>query len=336
MCRVILVRVEQMGISDVFETFVEPGLERIPILEVSHVERHQGREYIITQTIQRNVFTEFDHKLSRHLSATRGTGFPAFTVSVVVNERGCGAPARALASSHYVSVPHALKGIAERAFAHAGRADLTVYHNDPTASDREAGVRRSVSADDIEALNSALAVCRYLGAAEFLEISGDFDIVIVGPPGGLNPIVMHLRNGSVSVPCTNGQTISPFECPIHGFAGHIAGNVMAQGYLARARQALVAAKETAVLDFRAAAEARILNYDRVLTKRAAGLAKDGYRLDATLALVERLKAGLGSNLNGLSEDAQVTALDWSMEISASGSDVSRGHIVLAHSSGANT
>ena len=320
-----------MSISDVFKTFVEPGLERIPVLEVSHVERHHGLEYIITQTIQRNVFTDFDRKLSRHLSATRGAGFPAFTVAVVVSERRGGAPARALAPAHYVSVPHALKGIAERAFAHADRADLTMHHNDPSASDRDAGVPRSVSADDIEALNSALAVCRYLGAAEFMTISGDFDIVIAGPPGDLNPIIMHLQNGSISMPCTNGESITPFECPIHGFAGHVAGNVMAQGYLARARQALVEAKEAAVMDFRAAAESRILSYDRVLAKRAAGRALDGYRLDATMALVERLKAGLGSSLSGLSEDAQVTALDWTMEIGEGTADAAIGkHLTLAH------
>lgn len=324
-----------MSINRVFKTFIEPGLERIPVLEVSHVECHQKREYVISQTIQRNVFTDFDRKLSRHLSATRGTGFPAFTVSVAVNERTGNAPARALAPAHHVSVPHALKGIAERAFAHAGKADLTVYHNDPTASERAAGATRSVSADDIEALNASLAVCRYLGAAEFLNISGDFDIVIAGPPGELEPIVMHLQNGSISVPCTNGQTITPFECPIHGFATHAASNVMAQGYLARARHALVAAKEEAVMEFRAAAESRILNYDRVLAKRPADRMLDGYRLDATTALVERLKLGLGSSLNGLSEDAMVTALDWSTEIATSGDHAADAkHINLVHSAGA--
>ncbi len=319
-----------MGVDNVFKTFIEPSLERIPVLEVSHVERHHGLGYIITQTIQRNVFTEFDRKLSRHLSATRSSGFPAFTVLVVVNERGGGAPPRALAPAHHVSVPHALKGIAERAFAHAGRADLTVYHNDPSASDREAGVLRSLKADDIEALNSALAVCRYLGAAEFMNISGDFDIVIAGPPGDLKPIVMHLKNGSISMPCTNGEAIVPFECPIHGFAGHVAGNALAQGYLARARHALVATKEAAVMEFRAAAEFRIINYDRVLAKRPAGRALEGYHLDVTVALVERLKAGLGNDLSGLAEDAQVTALDWSMEIAASdGHAAAERHITLA-------
>jgi hypothetical protein len=322
-----------MNVSSVFKTYVEPGLERIPVLEVSHVERHQKRDYIITQTIQRNVFTEFDRKLSRHLSATRGEGFPAFTVAVNVQQRGNAGPARALASAHQVSVPHALKGIADRASAHDGKAELTVYHCDPTARERAAGVARSIGADDIEALKSALAICRHLGAAEFLNISGDFDIVMVGPPGNLGPVVMHLKNGSVSVPCTNGQTVTPFECPIHGFSGHVAENVMAQGYMARARHALVAAKEDAVMEFRAEAERRILGFDRVLDKRGAGRAIEGYRLDATLALVARLKAGLGDDLSGLSADAQVTALDWTMDIKAAESTT--GTIVLAHSQRAN-
>ncbi len=98
-----------MSASELFTTFVEPNLERIPVLEVSHVERHQKREYIITQTIQRNVFTDFDRKLSRHLAATRGAGFPAFTVAVRVNERGSGGSPRFLTPVHHASVPHAAR-----------------------------------------------------------------------------------------------------------------------------------------------------------------------------------------------------------------------------------
>ena len=174
-----------MSISSVFKNFVEPGLERIPVLEVSHVERHQGRGYVISQKIQRNVFTEFDRKLSRHLAATRGAGFPAFTVSVQVNERGSGAPARFLAPAHHVSVPHALKGIADRAFAHCDskndKIEVTV-HQDDRGSDTTGGgvgVTRMLGADDIDALDSALKICRHLGEAEFLNISGDFDIPLM-------------------------------------------------------------------------------------------------------------------------------------------------------------
>jgi hypothetical protein len=316
-----------MDISSVFKTIIEPSLERIPVLEVSHVERHQKREYIITQTIQRNVFTDFDRKLSRHLAATSGAGFPAFTVAVHVNERGNGAPPRALSPAHHASVPHALKGIADRAFAHCGRVDLTVHNNSLGAGNRVAGVRRKVSTDDMETLDAALTICRHLGEAEFLELSGDFDIVIAAPPGELQPIVMHLQNGSVSMPCTNGTAITPFECPIHGFATHAADNVLAQGYMARARHALVATKEAAVLEFRAAAEDRILAFDRAL----AGRPLNGHRLEAAVALVDRLKAGLGGSLSGLSEDAQITALDWSAAIaSGDGKPATGTHITLAH------
>jgi len=320
-----------MSLESVFKTLVEPSLERIPVLEVSHVERLQGRDYTITQTIQRNVFTDFDRKLSRHLAATRGAGFPAFTVAVRVNERGSGGSPRFLTPVHHASVPHALKGIADRAFAHCGRVDLTVHNNDPGAGDRVAGVRREVSTDDMEVLDAALNICRHLGEAEFLDIPGDFDIVIAGLPGELKPVVRQLTNGSISMPCTNGAAITPFECPIHGFASHTAGNVLAQGYMARVRHALVATKEGAVLEFRAAAEDRILAFDRAL----AGRPLNGHRLGAAIALVERLRAGLGSSLSGLSEDAQITALDWSAAI-ASGDDkpVTGRHIILAHSAAA--
>jgi len=305
-----------MELSNVSKDLVEPSLERIPVLEVVHVERHQGREYIIVQTIQRNVFTAFDLELSRHLAATRGAGFPAFTVAIHVNERGAGTPPRALKPAHCASVPHALKGIAERALMNRAEAELTIQHNDPSAGDGGHGVQRVITGDDIDALNAGLQICRYLGESEFLSISGDFDIVMAGPASDQRPIIMHLQNGSISMPCSNGTAITPFECPIHGFGGHIAENILAQGYMAQARHALVETKEDAVMEFRAAADAQILSFDRAL----AGRPLVGHRLEAAGALVERLKAGLGSSLNGLSMDARITALDWSCEIAGEGSE----------------
>jgi len=317
-----------MDMSSVFKNLVEPSLERIPVLEVSHVEPHQGREYIVDQTVRRNVFTEFDRKLSRHLAATRGAGFPAYTVTVDVSERGAGTPPRALRPAHYASVPHALMGIAERASLNRDSAELTIHHNDPLAGNRESGLQRQITSDDIEALSAGLQICRYLGEAEFLSISGDFDIVIANPAGDQRPVVMHLTNGSVSVPCFNGATITPFECPIHGFAGHVGGNVLAQGYMAQARHALVATKEDAVMEFRAAAETQILSFNRAL----AGRPLIGHRLDAAVALVERLKVGLGSSLTSLSADARITALDWSSEIAgdAARTDVQAAQTAARH------
>lgn len=319
-----------MSVGVVFKSYIERCLERIPVLEVTHDARHDGRALLVTQTIQRNVFTEFDRKLSRHLAASRGTGFPAFTVTVEVAERGGAAAPSPLARGHYASVPHALRGIAERAFDGSGRAELTIHHNDPGAGDRGAGMRRIVTADDAEALERGLTICRFLGEAEFLSISGDFDIMLAGPPGELRPVVMHLANGSISVPCPAGNAVTPFECPLHDFAGHVAENALAQGYMAQARHALVAAKEAAVAEFRAAAERQILNFDRAL----AGRPLEGHRLESAVALVERLKLGLGPCLDGLSEDARVTALDWSGSIEASGeSGMFRRHVPLAHAAG---
>ena len=316
-----------MSVTSVFKKFIEPSLERIPVLEVTHRERHEGREFIVTQIIQRNVFTEFDRKLSRHLAATRGAGFPAFTVAVEVAEKGSSAAPRPLAQAHHASVPHALKGIAERAFRRDGKAELTIHHNDPAAGDRGAGVARTVTSDDTEALDAALTACRFLGEAEFLSLSGDFDVVLADPPGELRPMIMHVANGSISMPCQTGTTITPFECPLHGFASHVASSVLAQGYMAQARHALVETKERAVHEFRDASERQILNFDKAL----AGRPLEGHRLDSAVALVERLKAGLGPSLTGLSEDARITALDWTVSIEAGGDagTISK-RITLAH------
>lgn len=299
-----------MSVSAVFKRFIEPSLERIPVLEVTHRERHEGREFTVTQVIQRNVFTEFDRKLSRHLAATRGAGFPAFTVAVEVSETGGSTAPRPLAQAHHASVPHALKGIAERAFRRDGKAELTIHHNDPAAGDRGAGVARTVTSDDTEALDAALTACRFLGEAEFLSLSGDFDVVLADPPGDLRAMIMHVSNGSISIPCQTGTTITPFECPLYGFASQVAGSVLAQGYMAQARHALVETKERAVHEFRDASERQILNFDKAL----AGRPLEGHRLESAIALVERLKAGLGSGLDGISEDARITALEWALSI----------------------
>ena len=273
-----------MTADSIFKDLVEPILERIPVLEAIHAERHKGREFEVSQTIHRNVFTEFDRKLSRHLAAIRGAGFPAFTVTVRVSEsrRGTG---RLLGATHHLSVPHALKVIAERACGKAGKANLSIDFSAPGSAVRSAH-SREIDSETIASMDAALLICETLGEAEFLEISGDFDVVIAQPPCDLKPLVAHLQNGSATLPCPAGASITPFECPIYGFAGHAGANVLAQGYLATARHGLVSTKEAAVSDFRAAAERRILDFGR-------------------------LKAGLGDTLSGLSEDARITALEWS-------------------------
>lgn len=301
-----------MATDNVFKSLIEPTIVRIPVLEASHVERYQGREFVVSQTIQRNIFTEFDRKLSRHLTALRGAGFPAFTVSVRITERGGKAGGRTMGSTHHDSVPHALKVIAERACGENGKAELRINHSTPDDPARS-GLLRQVESEMVASMEAALLICASVGEAGFLDVSGDFDVIMAKPPCDLKPIVANLQNGSAHVPCPTGEKITPFECPIYGFARHAASHVAAQSYLATARHALVNAKEDAVSAFRAAAEERILNFDRALNGRAL----EGHRLDAATQLVGRLKAGLGDTLSGISEDAKITALDWSEVIAES-------------------
>lgn len=314
-----------MGTASVFKAYVEPTLARIPALEVVHVERHQGREFVLRQTVQRNVLTAFDAKLSRHLAATRGAGFPAYTVAVAVSPRDDPEDERPLAPAHFASAPHALKGCVERALGSRAEISISIRHGGGIHAGAASGtpaLERRVSAEDVARLERGLAICGHLGEPEFLDISGDFDVLVAMSPGAERPVILHLANGSLTLPCGRGATVTPFECPIHGFAEHVAGSVVAQGYLAELRHALVNEKEQAVLAFRAAAEEQVMRFDRALGNAPL----DGFRLDSAIALVERLRLGLGPGLEGLSEDARITALGWAASIAAGGGRTPRRHI----------
>lgn len=274
------------------------------MLEVVHREERDGQAFLVHQTVCRNVFTAFDLKLSRHLGATAGRGFPGFRTDVEVREAKTEGRRHTIASVSNGSVPHALLGIAQRAIARCKSVELTFNHHQKPGADRApVGPSRKITKDDIEMLQAALKICRTLGETAFLEISGDFDILIVTPPGGLKPMVMNLRKGTLTIP---GAGDSPFECPIVTFAESAADDGIAQQYLARVRHALVAEKEMAISNFRSAAETRILATNEAL----GGRALEGHSLSAVEGLVARLTAGLGSNLKGLAEDARITVLDW--------------------------
>jgi hypothetical protein len=291
----------------VLEKIVEQDLEHLPVLQVTHTESHHGREYQVLQRVSRNVLTDFDRKLSRHLVATKGTGLPAFSVAVEVQEKNGAGGRRQLATAHHPSVPHALREIVHRAFSRSGPVEMTFLRDFQDAGDA-APVKstRKIDTDTIEMLDAALGTCRHLGEAEFLQISGDLDIVMVTPPGDLKPVIMQLTNGTVSVPNCEPTNTAPFESPLFAFAEQASDSRVAQGYLARARQALTAEKEAAISDFRAAAEQRIRDFDRALSGRPL----ESHRKTLVQGLVTRLKAGLGDTLSGLSEDARLIALDW--------------------------
>lgn len=296
---------------NVFEAVVEPSVERIPLVDIRCHDELDGRACEISHVIYRNVFTEFDQKLSRHLAAVTGTGFPAISATIRIRETKPGASWQAGKSLHFASVPHALRGISARSLKNRATVEITIHapETEMTIADNP-GARQTLDKGDLSALSSALEFCALLGEVEFLEISGDYDLVMVQPLGSdLRPVTIDLYRGSLYVHGAHSEK-DVFEGPLFDYRKLALENAVIRGYLASARHALAATKEDAVMTFRAAAEARILSFDRAL----AGRSLEDYRLDAVISLVARLKAGLGDNLAGLSEDAQITALDWAVSI----------------------
>jgi hypothetical protein len=295
----------------IFEKMIEPRLDSIPVLEVIHSEWHDGVKLRITQIVNRNVFNEFDHKLSHHLAATAGSGFPSCKVTVqIVNLQTNGEP-QYLEPTYHDSEPHALKRVAELALARVGPVELVLQRGDCNPGQvLPVYHRRRIDSEFITQLERALGICDHLGATAFLDLSGEFDVVKITPPGGLDPVVLNLREGTVQVPSLHGPTKAPFEWPISSFAEYASNNISAQAYLANVRNAIVTEKEAAILAFRSAAEQRIYEFDSAL----AGRQLDGHWLRGASGLIARLQAGLGDKLAGISEGARGKALDWCVEI----------------------
>ncbi len=207
--------------------------------------------------------------------------------------------------------PHALKAVAERAFARVGPIELVLQRGDNNPGQMlPVYHRRKIDSAYIAQYERALSICDHLGATAFLDLSGEFDVVKITPPGGLDPVVLRLQDGTVLVPSMHGPTNAPFEWPISAFAEHASNNINAQSYVASVRNAIVTEKEAAILAFRSAAEQQIHEFDSAL----AGRRLDGHWLKGASALIARLRAGLGDTLAGISEGARGKALDWRAEI----------------------
>ncbi|GMG80959.1 hypothetical protein LNKW23_01710 [Paralimibaculum aggregatum] len=299
-----------------FKSVVEPCLERVAVIEVLHTERHEGREFVISHLLRRNIFTDFDRRLSRHLAAVRGAGFPSVSVSARVRERNDRHGWQPCAPADHASVPHALAAIARRAVGETGSANLRLHYHGLGEQEREGqGLRRAIETEDVDILEAALEGCQQVGDFAFMEVTGDFDLIMVKPPEpSLQPIVMDLFNRRLTMPPVPGLTNEHASMPLFDFQRVVSENAAARTYMAALRHMLVAQKERAVLEFRAAAEQRILDFEHALRGRNL----ESFRLDAVISLVTRLKAGLGDSLAGLSEDAQITAFDWAEAIENGG------------------
>ncbi|MEM9148386.1 MAG: hypothetical protein AAGC57_19655 [Pseudomonadota bacterium] len=301
-----------MRTNKIFQSIVEPTLERVAVIEVLHVERHEGSDFVVSHVLRRNIFTDFDKRLSRHLAAVRGGGFPTVTATVRVRDRREKGAWQTCPSVNFASIPHALATIARRAIGTADSATLRLHYRSLDDDERETtGLRRVIERNDLQILETALKSCEEFGEPAFLEITGDFDLVMIKPPAPeLKAIVMDLFQRRLTIPPVPGITSDHVSVPLFDFQKVIAENTEARTYMAALRQSMMAQKEQAVLDFRAAAEARILAFESALRGRRL----DGFRLDTVISLVARLKSGLGDGLSGLSEDAQITAFDWATAI----------------------
>ena len=297
--------------SGVFEKLIEPSLDCIPVLEVIHSEWNNGVKLRITQIVNRNVFNEFDYKLSHHLVATTGSGFPSYSVMVQIVNLQTSCEPQYLEPTYHDSAPHALKQVAEFALARVGPVELVLQRGDCIPGQMlPVYHRRKIDSAYFALFERALGICNHLGATAFLGLSGEFDVMKITPPGGLDPVVLNLREGTVQVPSLHRSTKVPFEWPIPSFAEYASNNISAQSYLASVRHAIVIEKETAILAFRSAAEQRIHDFDGAL----AGRRLTGHWLEGATGLIARLRAGLGNTLAGISEGARGKALDWCAEI----------------------
>lgn len=293
-----------------FEAVIEPSVERLGLFGVTHDVMFDGRSFVVQHKVSRNVFTEFDAKLSRYLAAVRGQGLPNATVETTIRDVATKRSWAPYSPRHAPSVPHALAVAGRLALGEESVADLRVgaWMNDETGTEQSF----SVSRESIEMLEKGLEVCGQIGTVEFLEISGDFEQVMARPYGSqMDMVMIDLGRGMISVPTLGEGNNSVWQGPLYGFEKAVRQAPQVMGFLARARHAVALSKEEAIRGFREAAEARILDFNRAL----AGRPLVGYRLERASSLVSRLQAGLGDTLLGLSEAAQMTALDWAVEVS---------------------
>ncbi len=299
--------------SGVFEKLIEPRIKFIPVLDVVHCEVHSGVTFSIMQSVHRNVYNEFDQKLSNHLAATTGSGFPSYKVTVQIVDSMSKNPPQFLAAAYHESMPHALKAIAERAVAWSGPIELTIQRGDCKPEQRlPVYSGRGVDSEYIKTFEGALGICNHLGATAFMDLSGEFDVLTITPPGGHDPVVLRLQDGTVEFPRMQEPTEAPFEWPISAIAERISNSVSAQRYAASVRQAIVVEKEAAILAFRSAAEQQIHEFDSAL----AGRPLERHWRKGASALIAVLRAGLGDTLSGISAGARGKALDWCAEIRA--------------------
>lgn len=298
--------------TEFFDAIINPSTERIGLFGMAHDITFDGRNFVVLHKVSKNVLTEFDNRLSCYLAAVHGIGLPGAAVETRIRDVSTGRSWSPYPIRHVATVPEALVLAAELALGPEAqmRVRMGAWMSEDGVLDQE----RLITVDTVASLERAIANCRLIGTTEFLEISGDYDRVLVRPVGSkLDVMVMDLGRGTISVPTTSELSGTAYQGPLFGFEAALRQNAAVANFVSKARHAVATAKEEAILSFREMAEERIHEFDAAI----GGRPLVGYRMSGASTLIARLQAGLGSSLLGLSEAAQVTALDWAEMVDVS-------------------
>ena len=298
-----------MNDSEFFDAIIDPSTERLGLFGIAHDITFDGRNFVVLHKVSKNVLTEFDRRLSCYLSAVHGVGLPGAAVETRIRDVTTGRSWSPYPMRHIGSVPEALVLAAELALG--PEEQMKVRMGAWTSEEPTLEQERPISTDTIAMLQKAIENFKLLGSTDFLDISGDFDRLLVRPIGSsMEVISMDLARGTLAIPATDEQGSNAYQGPLYGFDTALRENAVVINYVAKARHDVASAKEEAILKFRELAEERIHEFDAAI----GGRPLVGYRVTGASTLIARLQAGLGSSLLGLSEAAQVTALDWAENV----------------------
>lgn len=301
-----------MDDTDFFDSIIDPSTERLGLFGMAHDITFDGRNFVVLHKVSKNVLTQFDKRLSCYLSAVHGVGLPCAAVETRIRDVATGRSWSPYPIRHVSSVPEALVLAAQLALGPEPqmRVRMGAWMSEEAPLEQE----RLITVDTVAALEKAISVCQLLGTMDFLEVSGDYDRVLVRPEGSkLDVMVMDLARGTISVPTTSEMAGTAYQGPLFGFDTALRQNAAVANFLSKARHAVSRAKEEAILNFRDMAEERIHEFDAAI----GGRPLVGHRMTGASTLIARLQAGLGNSLLGLSEAAQVTALDWADKVEIS-------------------
>ena len=298
-----------MANADFYESIVAPSSEQLGLFGIAHDVNFDGRHFVVTHKISKNILTEFDGHLSRYLAAVTGYGLPGASVETTIRDVESGRAWNPNAARQAAGLPDALAIAVRLALGSDTKISVRTgpWMVDHSALDDE----RILTVDIANSLDQAVSICAMIGPPEFLDMSGDLDRIVMRPTGArLDMLSMQMDRGTIAVPTTSELSGHAYQGALFGFERVAKQNPAVGAYISRARHAVSEAQEEAIYAFRHASESRIAEFDGAL----AGRELSGYRLDSARSLVSRLQAGLGDTLLGLSEAAQLTALDWAMEV----------------------